>query len=289
MTTSIPRAVLPLRRDLHFKLSPERIANWHPQGPEVTLFFGAMSIFFPEGERMFIRAVRSVRDKIHDPELARQVTGFIAQEALHGREHQAYNDLMRDAGLPVAELEAAIQEAVEHIDTDYPPAVRLALTMALEHWTAILADFTLREPKMFAGADPAYAQLWRWHALEETEHKAVAFDVYREVVGTSLSAYWLRVSTLITVTLNFWYDVFRFHNELVQAQRKLAGETPRSLRKMAKFLKFAFISPGSLRRVAPAWAAYFKPGFHPWQHDNRRYLAELATLERELADELAKV
>ena len=36
---------------------------------------------------------------------------------------------------------------------------------------------------IFHSADPAMAKLWRWHALEETEHKAVAFDVFQQVSG----------------------------------------------------------------------------------------------------------
>jgi predicted metal-dependent hydrolase len=31
--------------------------------------------------------------------------------------------------------------------------------------------------------------------------------------------------------------------------------------------------PGVIRRIFPAWLAYFLPGFHPWKHDDRALIA----------------
>lgn len=78
----------PTRRDLHFKLSTESVSNWHAEGPQVTHFFNALSIFFPVGERFFIHTVRQYRERVTDPELQKAITAFIGQEAMHGREHE---------------------------------------------------------------------------------------------------------------------------------------------------------------------------------------------------------
>ena len=276
------QAIMPVRRDLRFQLPAERIADWHPAGREASLIFGALSLTFPEGERMFIRSVRELRDRIRSPELDRQVAGFIGQEAMHGREHQSYNDLLRDAGYPVAEIDERILHNIGQVETNLPPAGRLAVTMALEHWTAILANVMLREPEVLAGAEPHYLRLWRWHALEETEHKAVAFDVYREVIGSSAKAYWLRVSVLFSVTCQFWVHIYQFYSRLQQADDAKRGRRSSFWRRLSSFLKFGFVTPGILRKVIPAWLSYYRPGFHPWDENNRRFLDELPQLEQEL-------
>ena len=91
--------MLPIRRDIHFDLPAERIKNWHEQGPFITHFFNALSLLFPQGELFFMDSVRHYRQRIDDPELKQQIQGFIGQEAMHSREHVAYNDLMQAAGL----------------------------------------------------------------------------------------------------------------------------------------------------------------------------------------------
>jgi predicted metal-dependent hydrolase len=263
-------SVTPHQRDLHFDLPPDRICDWHPVGRHASLFFGALSLFFPEGERMFIHAVRSQRDRVRTPSLREQVTGFIGQEAMHGREHQTYNDLLKQAGLPAEGLERWVYRDTQRVRTTLPAQAQLAITLALEHWTAMLAHVVLSRPEVLAGADPAYANLWRWHALEETEHKAVAFDVYREVFGSGLRAYLIRILFLLSATLIFWTQVIAFHIRLVAADGGLFD-----LRGWWRLFKFQWISPGVMRRVIPEWLAYFRPGFHPWQQDNRSYLSEL--------------
>src|SRR3546814_18046149 len=55
---AIPAVIVPTRRDLHFKLPSESVGAWHNEGPHVSHFFNALSLFFPDGERFFIHAVR---------------------------------------------------------------------------------------------------------------------------------------------------------------------------------------------------------------------------------------
>ncbi len=50
--------------------------------------------------------------------------------------------------------------------------------MALEHFTAILAHQLLADPRHLEGAEKETADLWRWHAVEEIEHKGVAYDTW---------------------------------------------------------------------------------------------------------------
>jgi predicted metal-dependent hydrolase len=267
--------MIPTRRDLSFGLSPESVADWHSHGPYVTHFINAMSLFFPEGERFFIDSVRHYRGRITDPLQREAVSAFIGQEAMHGREHDEYNRLLRQAGLPAQEIEAHVRGFLRLL-RELPPAAQLSATIAMEHFTAVMSRLMLTDPRFIAGADARLAALWRWHALEETEHKAVAFDVYRQVMGGGARAYVLRGTGLVVTTAVFLALVLGYQRRLLQAGRR------RSWRGRMRFLGFMFLSPALLPRVLPRWLDYLRPGFHPWDHDDRWLLGEIPLLERQV-------
>ena len=99
-------SILPIRRNLKFNLNPAKALTWHRDGLNVSQFLNTMSLFFPVGERFFIDSVRHYRDQITDSELKKAVTAFIGQEAMHGREHEEYNDFVAQAGIPLHAQEA---------------------------------------------------------------------------------------------------------------------------------------------------------------------------------------
>ena len=265
--------MIPTRRDLHFKLKPSSVSNWHAKGPYVTQFTNAMSIFFPEGERFFIHTVRHYRDHIHEPELKKAVTAFIGQEAMHGREHDEHNRLLNKTGLPADELEKKVKNFLMFLEKKLTPAAQLSITIAQEHFTAIMAEIVLTDPRILAGADARLKAMWRWHALEEIEHKAVAFDVFEAAVGRGVKAYALRSTSLILTTLGFLGLVLYYQRHLLKADSH-----PRSWKDLSAFAKFMFISPALMPRLALPWLSYLRPGFHPWDHDNRHLLREMNAL-----------
>lgn len=270
--------IQPVRRNLEFHLPKDRIGDWHAGGAHVSHFFNALSIFFPDGERFFIDSVRHYRDRIHDPELGESVRGFIGQEAMHGREHEEYNDALVAKGLPADRYGRIVIRLLKFLTRFTPKSMQLATTIALEHLTAILANMVLSEPRSLEGAEPRYAAIWKWHALEETEHKAVAYDVYQQVLGGGLSGYLHRCLALLTATFIFWMMVIPFHVGLVRREGQLFN-----IRGWIKVTNFLWGSPGALRRIIPDWLDYFKPGFHPWDHDNAHYLADIDSLVGEVA------
>src|SRR5580700_7775941 len=160
----------------------------------------ALSSVFPDGEDYFVRSVRHYRDRITDPALKRQVSGFIGQEAVHGREHRVFNDRLAELGYPPKRYERFTKAGLQFRERILPPISNLAATAALEHFTATLAELVLtnEEIRDLMGSDPV-RDLFVWHALEESEHKAVAFDVYKAVGGSER----LRV-----FTMNFLCVVF---------------------------------------------------------------------------------
>ena len=201
--TSAPESVQVERRDIRFDLDTADLRSWHPEGLHVAHFFNALSIFFPEGEKFFIDSVRHFRDRIDSPALERDVKGFVGQEAMHSREHRRYNAALERLGLPIARLDGKVKDYLEAVRGRTNPQEQLAVTIALEHFTAIMAHVLLSDERLLTDADPHMAAIWRWHAVEETEHKGVAYDVYREVAGEGTRAYLQRCVIMLIVTTLF--------------------------------------------------------------------------------------
>jgi len=263
-------SIEPIRRNLTFSIARNKITHWNKAGRNFTHFLNALSVFFPEGERFFIDSVRNYRDQITAPQLKRDVGAFIGQEAFHSREHVEYNSAMADAGFPIEMYEKIVAVLLDNIKEHSPKAFQLSITVALEHITAILANGILEEPEIMKGSEKDYVALWHWHALEETEHKAVAFDVFTQVVGDDLKAYFLRTGTFAFANAIFWPAVALCYLDILRRDKQL-GNT-KGWRATYQNL---FGNPGVLKRIIPDWLDYFKPGFHPWDHDNRHLLARM--------------
>ena len=228
-----------------FDLEEALAGDWNGGSAFRTAFFNAMSLSFPSGERFFINAVREHEEEVRDPAL---------REAVHRRVHAAYNETFcRRRGYDLDELEEPFLEAVRWSEENLSPLARLAATVALEHLTAILAAALLDvRSGSLAGADPRVAELWRWHAVEETEHKSVAFDVYAVSGGCPKR---LR-QTLKYATFNFLRDNFR----AVRTMLRHDGHGPGVF---AGGMWYLFGWPGILRRLVPEWATFLRRDFDP--------------------------
>ena len=252
--TRMPRGG-PIRpRHPTFDLEEALAGDWNGGSAFRTAFFNAMSLSFPSGERFFIDAVREHEEGLRDPALREAVRGFIGQEAVHRRVHAAYNETFcRRRGYDLDELEGPFLEGVRWSEENVSPLGRLAATVALEHLTAILAAALLDSRSgSLAGADPRVAELWRWHAVEETEHKSVAFDVYAVSGGCPKR---LR-QTLKYATFNFLRDNFR----AIRTMLRHDGHGPEVF---AGGMWHLFGWPGILRRLIPEWATFLRRDFEP--------------------------
>ncbi len=250
-------------RDRRFGRGQHQDRLWLDGDAAATAFYNALSVTFPKGEAFFIESVKAFRDGV-DAKLAGEIKAFTIQEVVHSREHVAFNNRVLDHGYDITRLEARVDEVIA-IAKARPPVVQLAATMALEHYTAILAAELLGNPKHLAGADAESRDLWRWHALEEIEHKGVAYDTWMHATrGMSRrKRYRIKVLTMLLVTYNFWRHRIEGTLDLM-AQDGVMG-----WRAKAALAKYLLVSPGIVRRMIPAWFGYFLPGFHPWNHDDR--------------------
>ena len=254
-------------RDRRFGRDEATPRHWLRGDPAGSALYNAMSATFPLGEAFFVESVRAFRDGT-DPKLAEDIRNFITQEVVHSREHLAFNRRAADAGYDIAPLEAQVQKRLA-LTRSKPPIVGLAATMALEHFTAILAHELLADPRHLAGGDPATAALWRWHASEEIEHKGVAYDTWLHATKdwTATRRWKVKALIMMYVTRNFVVDRTTGTLELLR-QDGITGLTA-----WRKLLWHAWIRPGMFRKIFSAWAAFFMPGFHPWNEDDRALIA----------------
>jgi predicted metal-dependent hydrolase len=261
-------------RDLSFRDRELVARHWLGGSPVASAFFNALSASFPMGERFFIDAVRRFRDRA-PPHLANQITAFIAQESVHTREHLLFNVDVGSQGYDFAPINAYLAAQFRWARTR-PPLQQLAATTALEHFTAILAHVALADRSHLADAPEHIQRLWRWHAIEEIEHKAVAFDTFHAATRnmTGFTRWLLRCYTMLVSTVLFFAELF-FSVSVFFRQDGI--NTPRT---WLRFLHYIFVRPGMLRKILPSYLHYFKPRFHPWQVDDR---ALIAAVERELA------
>ena len=263
-------SIMPVRRDIRFKLNPSRITNWHKSGTGVSQFLNTMSLFFPVGERFFIDSVRHYRDVAKDdPELKAAITAFIGQEAMHGREHEEMNELLNQAGCAANTQEKMVLNLLKLVQKITPKSFQLAATVSLEHLTAILGDMLLNNREhFFENADEGYAKIWMWHALEETEHKAVAFDVFQKAMKDHpIYSYLLRVTSLPLATGIFFVLCYSFY---VHNMARIGEGT--NWKQWFTSFNYQWGKPGMLRQTIRPWLDWFKPSFHPWDHDNRQFL-----------------
>jgi predicted metal-dependent hydrolase len=253
-------------RDRRFGRNDVQARWWLGGDPIATAFYNALSLTFPRGEAFFIESVKAFRDGA-DPKLASEIRAFVQQEIMHTREHVAFNRRVEDAGYDVSRIEKEVVESLE-LTKGRPQILNLAVTMALEHYTAIMAQQFVAHAPHFAAADRESRELWRWHAIEEIEHKGVAYDTWMH--ATKDWSRWKRWKVksimMLLVSKNFWVNRYRNMLDLL-AQDGLKGAAIH-----ARILWFMFGNPGIVRRLIPAWSTFFLPGFHPWNHDDRHLI-----------------
>jgi len=254
-------------RKLEIDLSQGFGRHWLGGDAYRTALFNALSMSFPIGEQMFIDSLRAIpAEEITDPLLAADIRDFIGQEASHRFVHEQYNAHLVRQGFTYIRG-PVLAKRIARVGT-LPVFVRVAITAALEHYTAMLADGLLRHERWLAGAEPHMRTLWEWHAAEETEHKAVAFDAYQAIRGKAFDSYLPRVLTFVHVSVMFWFDTFiqTTHN-LHRDGTLWRAATWRSA------LSTWFGRSGLAWHFLKPSLAYLRPSFHPWQHANAK-LAE---------------
>ena len=263
MNAKTPADLTITPRDLRFGRNKAFRRWWLNDDPVATAFYNALSVTFPKGEGFFIDSVRRFREGT-PARLAGEIAAFAKQEVMHTREHLAFNRHVTDQGYDTSRLETRVDREIA-LTKGRPPIASLAATMCLEHFTAILAHQLVADPSHLAGGDPEAAALWRWHAIEEIEHKGVAYDTWLHA-----TRHWSRWRRWRVKALVMVLTTIKFFRGRTAGMLDLLAQDGFSGAKVKwRLFAYAFGRPGMARKVMGAWFAFFLPGFHPWNHDDR--------------------
>ncbi|HVT65885.1 MAG TPA: metal-dependent hydrolase [Mycobacteriales bacterium] len=267
---SVPAGATPKRaiktRRMKFNYAPGRVDRHYANDGDLIMshVVAILSAMFPEGEDFFVRSVRYYADRITDPELQEAVKGFTGQETMHGREHRALNERLQELGYPTRRVDRLCKADLARVERRAPHMVQLAITAALEHYTASLAERLLADERCREMlGDGEVRNVLLWHAVEESEHKAVAFDVYRAMGGTEK----MRIRVMRMMTWSFIFGT-TLHTILSMLADR-ATYNPRTLFRSIKKLR---TSPFLGKEMVACIKDYNRVGFHPNDHDNTELL-----------------
>lgn len=259
---------IPVRRlDADMRTAP--LPRWIVDGdPVFSHFLATLSAVFPRGEEFFVKTVREHRAvAAGDPILRAQVKAFAGQEAMHGRQHRALNEQLAAMGYRTARADRVIGRILAGLLRLRPRTLPLAVTAGSEHLTGILAEAVLGHAgtRETVFADPTVQTLLAWHALEELEHKNVAFDVLER----SGARYPVRAAGFVlAVGLLGGYVLAEWTRACLEDRRSIG---PEELRR--------FDTNRRRQRLLSNWSArqvvrYLRPGFHPDDMDTEALVEE---------------
>lgn len=265
MPAITPRTISVRRPDIDYD-APDFPKYFVDDDPVRSHIAAMLSSVFPEGEDFFVRSVRAYRDKITDPELKKQVNGFIGQEALHGREHREFNDALQALGYPTHLVDRNVKRGLAFLNKIAPKRTQLAVTAALEHYTATLAEIILRDDQARNEFTSDEARdLFTWHAMEESEHKSVAYDVFQEVCGQ----HYVRVGVMMAVHVEFLFIM-----TLAVSYSILRDPVARKPRTLFRSLRKLRTHPFFQKEMVTKLRDYNRRDFHPDDHDTTDLLEQ---------------
>jgi len=220
----------------------------------ISTFFYSLSAMFPEGERFFIHAVRHYQKSVTDPKILADIRGFIGQEAHHGRCHEELNDAIEKLGIPMTMVSDNMTARVAMLKNRFGPERQLALTVAMEHFTASLAEFILENPEVLDQAPETFRQMMLWHSVEEIEHKAVAFDLFRQQVNDE----WMRRRVMVIAMVSLFCRIAFFQVRILWKTKHFP-----SMSEWLGATRFFWGKKGILRANALGVRKFFQRDFHP--------------------------
>ncbi len=274
-TTNKPQAKI---RKVNFKFEKPFPKHWFNANPIATHFMNAQHLVFPDGEKFFIRSVKAFAEVYkNDPELKKRVENFIGQEGTHFAEHQKFWDIMESQDLkPMGFVDFYRNSAWNGLESWFRnklaknrlgDKLALSITVALEHYTAMLAESGILNKEMTDKMPKEMQDLFMWHAAEEIEHKSIPFDVLRKVDDN----YALRISGMLLASFGLWYYLTKGTIYLTKQDEDVNQKD---------IPKYAFDFLNNFRKnfggtLSQQYFQYFKRDFHPDQIDNYHLAVDL--------------
>ncbi|MYW63934.1 metal-dependent hydrolase [Streptomyces sp. SID8379] len=289
MSTDVPRAT---EGGEHHTITPRRVSfdwgstplHWIPDEPTATHVINVLHLLLPAGERWFVKVFKEGLPLVEDPELLKDVKGFMGQEATHSVQHAYVLDHLAAQKLETGDYTRYVDFLFEKLLGEKPPLgapiptrewlrFRLSVIAAIEQFTAVLGDWVLHAEALDrAGCDEVMLDLLRWHGAEEVEHRSVAFDMYQHCGGRGLPRYARRTAGMAVtapVMLYLWAWGAAY---LVRNDPQLAGRPRYSLAEHNKAVRKGLLP--SWRDLGAAVPRYLRRSYHPSQEGSLRKAVE---------------
>lgn len=259
-------------RRVQFKFSEEMPVHYLRDNPFSTHFVNSLHVIFPEGERFFIRSLQKVVPNIVDEDILSQIKLFSGQEGAHAHQHMRFWKALKAQGFDIDayakfyrtvcydQIEATIYKIYGE---EEGAKLCLAVTAALEHYTSMLAEVVFEHQDNWANLPEEMRHLLYWHASEEIEHKAVAYNVLTHVDDS----YSLRVKGMIIATTLLWSFTFvGMGMFLFQDREKKFLQWPSHAWDFVRT-----IGHPAVKKFGQQWIKFFDKDFHPDQIENGHY------------------
>lgn len=250
-----PKALGITVRKLQF--NPNKIKrHFFANSPVMSHLLTGLSSTFPIGEQYFVNSVRNVRNKVINSKLQAQIAAFIGQEAMHSKAHTEFNQAWRRDDYNLDRFQGWLVKQDRYLRSLHPK-LQLAVTCAFEHFTAMLGGYILKHPELMATLDEDAMKLWVWHAIEEIEHRSVAFDVYQEVYNdTRIRRLVMRNATMGFASLTFYSMTQLMWQDKWKTLPKVGGN-----------VFGIYLIAKMMIQLLPEYLCYYKNDFHPSKHD----------------------
>lgn len=245
-------------RPLQFDLSSvgEHDLVWSRTCPEFSVFMNALGLHVPHFERYLIHALRQAREQVQDPQLRRDISAIIGQEAHHAKNFLQVNQALARRYPQVARFDA---EAKQHFGTcaKNDSLKRLVgFTAGYETFTFLAGIIILPNyQRWFADSDPVMKAIWVWHQVEEVEHGAVAFDVYKFLYGR---CEWYRKWMVLAALTHIAGETIKTYLHMVR--------TEGWLRNPLKAIKTLGFCASMLTRLLISALPVLRKSYHPRHH-----------------------
>lgn len=261
-----PENIKPHRIQVSFDESLPQ--HWFGGNAFLTHMLNTWTAIFPDAERYFVRWSKKALASVTDPKIKKDIQGFIGQETMHAMQHEKLWELLRSQGYNLDPVIFFVEKvAFDWLEKALPDKVNYALVAGLEHFTAMFGEIYFENPELVEQMHPEMRRLFEWHAAEEVEHKAVAYDQLLAIDDS----YALRTGVMNVAVVGF-YMVTLLNTLYFMAQDK-------SLFNMREWLTIADVFFGKYNLAAMSvekFLEYYKPDFHPW--DNQNYHLAQPTL-----------
>lgn len=253
-------------RDFKFSTPENPPKYWHSNSDVKTYHFNALAFFLPQLEKMLVLSLKKAKAQVKNPALKSEVASLVAQEAIHGRSFVDFSDqiVFKYYNLPKHYslwFFRGLAGALNKLSKTF----HYSLSAAGEHFTAIAADLFLRDPQWFEDVPKEYSAIWRWHCIEEIEHKHVAFDVFTATNGN----YFVRIAGMILMTF-FFMALYLKPIWLMMKQ----DNKHKDHQFYCRAWRYYWGKGGLYRALWQPYWDYFKPSFHPNHHQNDHLIAE---------------